>query len=123
MSNSSPTAIIRNEELVLLRAEANIGLNNLAAALVDINDIRAVSGGLTPLGTLGATPLDALMYEKRFSTLFEGLRWVDMRRWNRLALLPIDKAGQFVAKVMPIPQAECDARASQTVVNGCGPNQ
>ena len=25
--------------------------------------------------------------------------------------LPIDRAGQFVAKVMPIPQAECDARA------------
>ena len=122
-SNSSPVPIIRNEELILLRAEANIGLNNLAAALADINDIRVVSGGLDPLGSLGATPLDALMYEKRYSTLFEGLRWVDMRRWNRLGLLPIDKPGQFVAKVMPIPQAECDARASQPVINGCGPNQ
>lgn len=122
-TNSSSVPIIRNEELVLLRAEANIGLNNLGPALTDINDIRVVSGGLAPLAAFGASPLDALMYEKRYSTLFEGLRWVDMRRWNRLGLLPLDKAGQFVAKVMPIPQSECDARASQPVINGCGPNQ
>ena len=62
------------------------------------------------------------MYEKRMSTLNEGLRWVDMRRWGRLALLPIDKAGQFVARVMPIPQAECDARLS-ALPNGCLANQ
>ena len=55
------------------------------------------------------------------STLFEGLRWVDMRRWNRLAQLPIDRAGQFVAKVMPIPQAECDGRTAKP--NGCGDGQ
>lgn len=121
-TNASPIPIIRNEELVLIRAEANIGLNNLAAALQDINDIRAVSGGLAPLASLGATPLNALIYEKRYSTLFEGLRWVDMRRWGRLGDLPLDKPGQFVAKVMPIPQAECDARAT-ALPNGCGPNQ
>jgi hypothetical protein len=121
-TNASPVPIIRNEELILIRAEANIGLNNLSAALSDINDIRAVSGGLASLASLGATPLNALIYEKRFSTLFEGLRWVDMRRWGRLGDLPLDKAGQFVAKVMPIPQAECDARAS-ALPNGCGPNQ
>ena len=77
---------------------------------------------MAPLASLGATPLNALIYEKRFSTLYEGLRWVDMRRWGRLGDLPLDKAGQFVAKVMPIPQAECDARAT-ALPNGCGPNQ
>lgn len=122
-NNASSVPIIRNEELILLRAEANIGLANLGAALADINDIRQVSGGLAPLASLGVNPLDALMYEKRYSTLFEGLRWVDMRRWGRLDQLPIDKPGQFVAKVMPIPQSECDARAAQPTVNGCGPNQ
>ncbi len=117
-TNSSPSPIIRNEELILLRAEANIATGNAAAALSDINNIRAVSGKLAPVATAN---LDALMYEKRMSTLYEGLRWVDMRRWNRLAQLPIDKAGQFVAKVMPIPQAECDARTTKP--NGCGDNQ
>ncbi len=117
-TNTSPAGIIRNEELILLRAEANIATGNTAAALTDINNIRAVSGKLPPIAT---ATLDAVMYEKRMSTLFEGLRWVDMRRWNRLSQLPIDKPGQFVAKVMPIPQQECDARAVKP--NGCNDGQ
>jgi len=115
---SSSASIIRNEELILLRAEANIATGNATSALADINNVRAVSGKLPAVATAN---LDALMYEKRMSTLFEGLRWVDMRRWNRLAQLPIDRTGQFVAKVMPIPQAECDARTVKP--NGCLDNQ
>ena len=111
---SSPASIIRNEELILIRAEANLASGNAAAALADINNIRAVSGKLPPIATAS---LDAIMYEKRMSLLYEGIRWVDMRRWGRLGQLPIDKAGQFVAKVMPIPQAECDARTTKP--NGC----
>ena len=111
-SPSSPAPIIRNEELLLLRAEANWALGNTTAALADLNIVRTTSGKLAPLGTLatGATGLDAIMYEKHLSLLFEGTRWVDMRRWGRLGQLPIDTPGMFVAKVMPIPQAECDAR-------------
>jgi len=111
---TSPASIIRNEELILIRAEANLATGNAAAALADINNVRAVSGKLAPIATAS---LDAIMYEKRMSTLYEGIRWVDMRRWGRLAQLPIDRAGQFVAKVMPIPQAECDARTTKP--NGC----
>lgn len=109
---STPAAIIRNEELLLLRAEANWALGNTSAALADLNIVRTTSGKLAPLASLasGAAGLDAIMYEKHQSLLFEGSRWVDMRRWGRLSQLPIDTPGQFVAKVMPIPQAECDAR-------------
>ena len=43
--------------------------------------------------------------------MMEGNRWVDMRRYNKLNLLPLDIASgpnkNFVPKVMPIPQAEC----------------
>ncbi|MEP7383972.1 MAG: RagB/SusD family nutrient uptake outer membrane protein [Gemmatimonadota bacterium] len=111
-SPSSPAPIIRNEELLLLRAEANWALGNTAAALTDLNVVRTTSGKLAPLASLatGSAGLDAIMYEKHLSLLFEGTRWVDMRRWGRLAQLPIDTPGMFVAKVMPIPQAECDAR-------------
>lgn len=111
-SPSSPAPIIRNEELLLLRAEANWALGNTAAALADLNIVRTTSGKLAPLASLatGAAGLDAIMYEKHLSLLFEGVRWVDMRRWGRLGQLPIDTPGMFVAKVMPIPQAECDAR-------------
>jgi hypothetical protein len=117
-TNATPAPIIRNEELILIRAEANIFTGNLAAAATDINNIRAVSGGLSPVAF--ATPaagLTALLYERRYSLLFEGQRWIDHRRFGLLNLLPIDQPGQFVAKVMPIPQAECDARVVKP--NGC----
>ena len=108
---NSPAPIIRNEELMLIRAEANIFAGNLPAALQDINNVRSVSGGLgsTAFATQAAG-LTALLYERRYSLLFEGQRWNDHRRFGLLNLLPLDQAGQFVAKVMPIPQAECDAR-------------
>jgi len=61
--------------------------------------------------------LDALLYERRYSLLYEGQRWNDYRRFNRLNQLPLDRPTQFVAKVMPIPQAECDARVTKP--NGC----
>jgi hypothetical protein len=118
-TNASPIPIIRTEELALLRAEANWALGNTAAALQDINNVRQVSGGLPALASLatGSAGLDVIMYERRYSLLSEGVRWPDMRRWGRLGLLPIDQAGQFVAKVMPIPQQECDARTTKP--NGC----
>jgi len=113
---STDVPLIRNEELILLRAEANIQLNNLAAALVDINTIRTVSGKLAPLGTLGtqAQAMDELLYNRRYSLLLEGQRWNDYRRFGRLNQLPLDITSgvnaHFVAKVQPVPLAECDAR-------------
>jgi hypothetical protein len=119
-ANNSPAAIIRNEELLLLRAEANLALGNTAATLQDVNTVRTVSGGLAPLTELPAVPLDAIVYEKRMSMLLEGLRWEDMRRWGRLSQLPVDLPTHFVARVMPIPQAECDARPTKP--RGCEGN-
>ena len=109
LSNTSPIPIIRNEELILLRAEANIGLNNVAAALPDINFVRTTSGGLAPLASLGSqsSALTALLYEKRYSLLWEGHRWIDLRRYNRLNTLPLDLPTHFRIRVQPVPQAEC----------------
>src|SRR5205814_4914833 len=122
-NTDSPVAIIRNEELILLRAEANIGLGNLTPAKADIDFIRASSGGLKPrcpsLGAGGCVSpainagniLDELLKQKEYSLLFEGgHRWIDARRYGRLAKLPIDQPGQFVQPAFPIPLVECDAR-------------
>jgi hypothetical protein len=115
-AKDSPTPIIRNEELILIRAEANLQLGNTAQAVIDINNIRSVSGNLPPL--VGAPTIDALLYERRYSLLSEGLRWVDARRFGKLATLPLDLTTHFVAKVVPIPKAECDARLASPP-NGC----
>ena len=113
-SNSTPTPIIRNEELILIRAEANLRLGNAGAAVVDLNTTRTVSGGLAP----GAAPtLDDLLYERRYSLYLEGFRWIDVRRFGRLDTLPLDLPIHFRARVVPIPKAECDARVVKP--NGC----
>ena len=108
-TNVTSIPIIRNEELILLRAEANIGLGNLAAALTDINFVRVNSGGLAPLGAFAdaQAAITAVLYEKRYSLLWEGSRWVDVRRYGRLTTLPLDLPTHFRIKVQPVPQAEC----------------
>ncbi|MBL0171461.1 MAG: hypothetical protein IPP90_12135 [Gemmatimonadaceae bacterium] len=58
--------------------------------------------------------LDELLLQKRYSLLLEGTRWFDMRRYGKLNTLPLDDPSHFVAKVMPIPQAECLSRAGKT---------
>ncbi len=112
---ASPTAsipVVRNEELVLLRAQANIGLNNLAAASRDLNYIRVRSGGLAAKTyATAAAALDQLLYEKRYSLLWEsGSRWIDTRLYGRLATLPKDAPTHKVHPNFPIPQDEVLAR-------------
>jgi hypothetical protein len=110
-SNSAPVPIIRNEDLILLRAEANIQLGNFATAQEDINFIRQVSGGLPPVDLTGENAVDILLNERRYSLLFEGgHRWIDMRRYNRLSTLPKDKPEHVIHERFPIPVAETDAR-------------
>lgn len=111
-SLSAPIPIIRNEELILLRAEANIGLNQLAAAETDINLIRELAGNLPPVSlTDQAQALDQLLYEKRYSLFFEGgHRWIDMRRYDKLDELPLDLPGHVVHEQYPIPGDEQRAR-------------
>jgi hypothetical protein len=109
----TPIPIIKNEELLLLRAEALIGMGDLANALTDINTVRTRSGRLQPIGSLG-TPeaaLDELLYNKLYSLMFEGAhRWIDARHYGRLGTLPIDRDGDVVFSTLPIPSDETLAR-------------
>jgi len=110
-SNSAPLPIIRNEDLLLLRAEANIRLTNYTDAEEDINHVRATSGGLLPVTLTGENAVDVLLKERRYSLLFEGgHRWIDMRRYDLLDSLPKDKEDHAVHPRFPIPVAEEDAR-------------
>ena len=125
-TNTTPVPLLRNEELILLRAEANIGLGtvaNVAAAADDINLIRTTSGGLDARLDLDATNiLDELLKQKRYSLLFEGgHRWVDLRRYGRLVAcgagdppgrqcVPLDLPTHHIHGRFPIPVQETDAR-------------
>jgi hypothetical protein len=110
---TDPIPIIRNEELILLRAEARYYTGDQIGALDDINTIRTRSGGLAARGPFVSETdfIDELLYNRRLSLLFEGHRWVDMRRFGRLGLLTIDRPSHIVVNNLPVPQAECLARA------------
>lgn len=99
--------IIRNEELILIRAEANIGLGNLATAQTDINLIRAAAG-LGPVTLDAANAVDRLLHERRYSLFMEGHYWIDLRRYNRLTpqFVPIDRQGDAIISQMPRPENE-----------------
>ncbi|RMD90186.1 MAG: RagB/SusD family nutrient uptake outer membrane protein [Calditrichaeota bacterium] len=107
-SPTDPFPIIRNEELILLRAEANIGLGNFAAAEADMNIVREAAGVPPyPTGSTNASnALDRLLHERRYSLFIEGHRWIDMRRYHRLDQLPLDRPGDVVVESQPRPVNE-----------------
>lgn len=112
-SNTAPIAIIRNEELILLRAEARFFTNDVVGALSDINLIRASSGGLAPRGPFlnQSDFVTELLKQRRYSLLFEGgHRWIDMRRFGLLSTLPKALTTHTIPTRFPFPEAECLAR-------------
>lgn len=93
-SISAPVPVLRNEELILLAAEAHIGLGQMGMAETFLNDVRTRSGGLPPADLVGLSQEEAiteLLYDRNYSLWAEGgHRWIDARRFDRLDSLPLD---------------------------------
>jgi starch-binding outer membrane protein, SusD/RagB family len=114
-ARTDPVRIITNEELILLRAEARYYTLDEPGARADINTVRTVSGQLPALLTPFLTEaafLDELLYNRRMSLLFQGHRWVDMRRFGRLNQLTKDLSSHVIVDHLAIPQGECLQRAT-----------
>jgi starch-binding outer membrane protein, SusD/RagB family len=116
-SPNSPIPIIKNEELILLRAEANINLNQVAPAVTDLNVVRQTSGLLAPYAGAVDQPslINELLYNKRYSLMYEGGHsWIDYRRYGLTAnLQAIDRPGpppDVIFLTLPIPAAETQPR-------------
>jgi starch-binding outer membrane protein, SusD/RagB family len=106
-SSTAPIGIIRNEELILIYAEANIQLNNLTEGVNAINRIRNAHGLANYSGSLTQPALiTEMLNQRRYSLFFEGHRWVDLRRYNLLNSLPIDRPGDDVWTEFPMPVTE-----------------
>ncbi len=118
---TDPIAYLKNEELILLRAQAEVGLGDLPGALADVNYVRANAGGLGALlPFLTATEaIDAILREKRYSLLFESAhRLVDLRAYSRLnaTYFKKERSGDIFLNALPIPQTEADARKGDLTV-------
>lgn len=106
-TNTSPIAIIRNEELVLIYAEAKINLNQFPDAVVAINRIRTGHNLPVYVGAISqAALITEMLRQRRYSLFAEGHRWVDMRRYGRLGELPNTRPNDKVWENFPIPLTE-----------------
>jgi hypothetical protein len=149
-TTSAEIPMIRNEELILLQAEAFIGTSNLGGAVGDLNTIREMSGNLPAYSGAITKPAltNELLYNRRYSLLWEqGARWIDARRFGLLTSVPpappptgiqigwdtssvtkppvswpLDSgyAAPNVPTRMPIPNTECLARGLGSTCNPLG---
>lgn len=123
-NQSRPIAIMRDEELVLLRAQAYFENNDIANGLLDLNSVRTTYG-LAPLTPADVATLDqrrnAVLYEKRYSLFGEGVQsLVDLRAYSKLnaTYFPLSASGAAIGstevfnRAFPIPKAEADARGN-----------
>jgi hypothetical protein len=124
-----PLPVLRNAELILLRAQAEIELSQFTQATADINAVRTGEGGLAAIPTITSRTegIQRVLYEKRFSLLLEtgGQRLADLRAYGllnaaNLGASPRGTADAFLA-ALPIPQAELDQRGQTAAQATCTP--
>jgi hypothetical protein len=108
---TTPLPIIRNEELVLLAAEIANQQNNSAEAVRLVNIVRSAAGLPAYAGaTTQAALTDAILKERLYSLFYEGHRWVDMRRYNKLAEIvqPVTGMRSFEQMLRPVQEVNWD---------------
>ncbi len=107
-SNVDPVYLIRNEELILIYAEANIGIDN-DETIKAINIVRNAAGLSDYSGDTDANSLlEEILMQRRYSLLAEGHRWIDLRRLNMLNSdnIELDRTGDNILDAFPTPFTE-----------------
>jgi hypothetical protein len=108
-TNAVAIPFIKNEELILLKAEAHANLGQTAQAIEAINIIRNAAGiGEYTGGTGQDALIDEILYQRRYSLWLEpwGHRWIDARRYNKLNEIDVSFDGGTVFTQFPHPQSE-----------------
>jgi hypothetical protein len=112
-TRNAPFPVYLPGEVMLIKAEAEAQLNDLPAAIADINAVRTKSGTATTPGAqlppLTALTLDTkdkvlaqIAHERKYELFSQGLRWEDLRRLD--AVISVEPKVEF----LPMPQAECN---------------
>lgn len=112
VNNADNVIVIRLAEMYLIRAEAavrqtaNGGDNILPVSLQVLSDINAVRtrAGLRPLLALtNRAALDEILLQRRLEFVGEGLRFMDLRRYNRTCQVLGFCDAQAFRNLWPIP--------------------
>jgi hypothetical protein len=133
-SINASVPIIRNESLVLYRAQIQLGLGNLGTAATLINQVHTQAGGMPALSLASMTTYtavrDTLLKEQRISTVWEGSgdRNISIRMYKLAATVDTTwssaaataAAGKqqvdLHTTVVPFPVTEVEARGGSYTV-------
>jgi len=95
--------VVRLAEMYLIRAEARANQSNLVGSLADLNIIRTRAGLTLSVAATSDDLITAIEKERRIELAFEGHRWFDMRRYNKISTLGVT---QGFRALFPIPFSE-----------------
>lgn len=101
--------LFRLAEQYLIRAEANVHLNELEAAASDVNAIRNRAGLTNTTATTADALLEVILQERRLEFFTElGQRFFDLKRTNKLdaVLSPVKPGWKSTNQLWPIPATE-----------------
>ena len=108
-TNTTAIPFIKNEELILIKAEAHAQLNQPTQAVAAIDIIRTAAN----IGAYGGAQtqpalISEILYQRRYSLWAEpwGHRWIDTRRYDRMNEIPVAADQGAVFKQFPKPQAD-----------------
>jgi hypothetical protein len=108
-ANTSSVPFFRNEELILIYAEAKAQLNKFPEANKAINYVRNTWGLSDFSGSDKDGVIDQLLYERRYSLWYEfGHRWFDAKRYDNLDQLPTDGGKIFKFYARPLSEVNWD---------------
>ena len=107
-SNESPIPFMRNEELILIYAEAQAQSGNTGEAISAVDIIRETWGLDAYEGAATQEALiDEILFQRRYSLWAEGgHRWIDARRYDRLDEIPTELDGGQVFEKLARPLSE-----------------
>ena len=107
-------SIVRLADVYLMRAEARLRKSNDAAALADVNTVRAARTAVgTPPPALTTMTLDLLYRERGFELYWEMVRRTDMIRFGKYEGTWTEKTNADRQKrIFPIPQTAIDGASN-----------
>lgn len=111
-SATTPFTIIRNEELILIAAEIAAQQDDLVKAKKYVDIVRVANNlAATSAFTTKDQAIDVILKERLYSLWYEGHRWIDMRRYDKIPqiFLPVSGMKVLIQLERPVQEVNWDA--------------